>query len=156
MKKIILLSLSLFLFNLLFAQEQAIKMTNESTGKEILIKENRRIKIKTIDGEKYAGRFSIEEGNMLLIKETAIDFADIEEIRRNPLLVSIFTSGVLIYGGALTAGMGVIIGIFIEPAGYLLLLPAAGMIYTGIKSPNFNRKFKKGDKWTMELITAFP
>ena len=50
MKKLISLLLSLFFLNCLVAQEKAIKIFNEKTGKEIIIKENKRIRIKTLDG----------------------------------------------------------------------------------------------------------
>ncbi|GAA0743219.1 hypothetical protein [Gaetbulibacter jejuensis] len=63
--------------------------------------------------------------------------SDIDALKRNPLLTSIFTSGFLIYGGALTAGFGVLIGILVDSATFWLTIPAAGMIYTGIKTTKF-------------------
>ena len=138
--------------NAIFAQEKAIKITNQVSKKEIVIKENKRIKIKTIDGRKISGRFSIEN-NSIFINEEQIQLSEIEEIKRNPLLTSILTSGLLIYGGAVLAGMGVLIGVFADSAAFLLTIPAAVMIYTGIKSPNFNKKYKTGGDWGLEFVT---
>lgn len=155
MKKLTLLLFSICLANLMFSQQASIKITNNTSDKEIVIKENKRIKIKTTDGKKISGRFQVEDENTILIKNERISFADIAEIKRNPLLVSILTSTTLIYLGAVTVGIGAIIGVFGESSGFLLAIPGAAMIYTGIKAPNFNRKFKNdGNKWSFEIITA--
>lgn len=148
------LLLSISFFQLTIAQEQAIKLTNEASPKEFIIKENKRIRIETVDGLKISGRFGIEGSNIILINGQRIGLTDIQSIKRNPLLLSIFTSGFFIYAGAITTGMGVIIGAFIDSTAFLLTIPGAAMIYTGIKSPNFNRKFKKDKNWTFELITT--
>jgi hypothetical protein len=155
MKKLTLLLFSICFANLIFSQEASIKITNKTSNKEIVIKENKRIKIKTTDGKKISGRFQIEGKNTIIIKNERINFADIAEIKRNPLLVSILTSTTLIYLGAVTVGIGAIIGVFGESSGFLLAIPGAAMIYTGIKAPNFNRKFKNdGSKWSFEIVTA--
>ncbi|NNL16849.1 MAG: hypothetical protein HKO81_09455 [Flavobacteriaceae bacterium] len=153
MKKISLLLFGLLFINLVIAQDQAIKITNQITKKEVVIKENKRIKIKTRNGEKISGRFMIENDNTISVNNHTINLIDIEEIKRNPFLISVLTSGLLIYGGAITAGFGVIIGIFVESTGFLLIIPAAGMIYAGIKSPNFHKKYKPGNNLTIEIIS---
>ena len=68
MKKLIFLFLSLFFLNSLVAQEKAIKIFNEKTGKEIIIKENKRIRIKTLDGEKVSGRYKILDDETIILK----------------------------------------------------------------------------------------
>lgn len=153
MKKITLLCFSLLLVNLLFSQQQAIKITNQTSNKEITIKENKRIKIKTTNGEKISGRFKIDGNNSILIKDKRIEFSDIEEIKRNSLLLSIFTSSVLIYAGAITAGFGALIGALVDSNAFWLAVPAAAMIYGGIKSPNLQKKYKKSSNWTFETTT---
>ena len=151
MNKFAILLFCALISQTLFAQ-QAIKITNEITQKEVVIKENRRIKIKTVGGEKIKGRFKIE-GNSILIDNEQIALSDIAEIKRNPLLVAILTSSFFIYVGAITAGIGVLAGAFADTSAFYLLIPAAGLIYTGIKSPNFNRKFKSDRDWKFEIIT---
>ena len=153
MKKITLLLFSLLFVNLILAQANAIKITNQASAKEIIIKESKRIRVQTTDGQKISGRFSIVDGTTLLIKDQRIDLADIESIKRHPLLTSLFTSTFFIYGGALAVGFGALIGILVDSSAYYLIIPGAAMIYTGIKSPNFNRNFKKDKNWTFELIT---
>lgn len=153
MKKMALLMFCLLIGNSLFSQEQAIKITNQLSKKEIVIKENKRIKIKTVDGKRISGRFKIEN-NSIIIEDEQIALADIAYIKRHPLLVSILTSSVLIYAGVVLAGAAVLVGVLIDSSAYLLTIPAAGLIFTGIKSPNFSRKFKTANNWTLETIAV--
>ena len=155
MKKIFLLIISAFFFNTVIAQNSAMKITNVNTNKEKIIKENRRIKLKTSDGRKIKGRFKIENNNTIIIDNVRINFTDIDELKRNPLLTSMLNSGFLLYGGAITAGFSILVGVFVEPAVFLLTIPAAGMIYTGIKSPNFNKNHKIEKGWKFE-VTSIP
>ena len=154
MKKLTLLLVCLCAVNLTAAQEQAIMITNESSAKEFFIKVNKRIKVETVDGQKISGRLNIADNSTILVNGQRIPLLEITAIKKNPLLLSIFTSGFFIYAGAITVGMGVIIGVFIDSTAFLLTIPGAGMIYTGIKSPNFNRKYKKDRDWTFEIITT--
>lgn len=138
--------------NVLMAQEQkAIKITTQTTQKEVIIKENKRIILKTKDHKRFSGRFQIQN-NSILIENELIEFSEIQYLKRNPLFTSLLTSGVLIYGGALTLGFGVLIGILVDSTAFLLTIPAAGMIYTGIKSPNFYKKYETEINWTFEII----
>ncbi|MEM1337602.1 MAG: hypothetical protein AAF717_20305 [Bacteroidota bacterium] len=156
MRKIAFFTLSVLVVNLVLAQEQGIKITNPSVAKEIFIKENKRVKIKTFEGEKFSGRFSIGDNNVLIIEGTTIPLTDIQEIKRNPLLLSIFTSSFFIYLGSIASGVGVLIALLGEPAALLLTIPGAALVYTGLKSPNFLRKFKTEKNWTFEIITNYP
>ena len=133
-------------------QEKAIKLTHQKSGKEITIKENKRIKVKMSDGRKFSGRYKIENADTLSIRGQRIALADVMDLKRNPLLISTITGGVLIYAGALTAGMGAIIGIFVQSSGFLLAIPGAAMIYTGLKAPTFSRKYTPENDWKLELI----
>ena len=154
MKRTTLLWIGLLFVSLTFAQEQAIRITSPNSDREIIIKENKRVKIRTADGQKITGRFTIEDPQTLLIKGQRIELLNIESIKRNPLLLSIFTSGFFIYAGAITVGMSAIIGLFADSSAFWLALPGAAMIYTGIKSPNFNKNYKKSTDWKFELITT--
>lgn len=151
----ILLLLGLLVINQTWAQEQAIKIINPASGKDVIIKDNKRIKIRTTDGQKISGRFKIVDSNTIFIDDMPVELMDILEIKRNPLLTSIFTSAFFIYGGALAVGFGALIGVLVDTSAYYLILPGAGMIYTGIKSPNFNRNFKRDKNWTYEIITKY-
>ena len=152
MKKLTVLLVSLFFVTISWAQtQQAIKLTNRVSQKEIIIQENKRIRLKTVDGRKISGPFRMED-NVIVINKERLELSDIEYLKRHPLVASALTTGGLVYGGSVMAGMGVILGLFADPAAYLLAIPAAGMIYTGIKSPNFYKKYKMDSDWRFELI----
>ena len=152
MRKVAILLFSLFFTNQFMAQEQAIKISSPTSEKEVIIKENKRIKIRTIEGDKISGRFRMVENNAIKIKDQTIALTNIESIKRNPLFLSIFGTGFLIYGGALAVGLGAILGIFIQPSGILLAIPGAAMIYAGIKSPNILKNYQAADNWGFEVI----
>ena len=152
MKILIVLTFIMFLSNLSWAQESALKITNTTTQKEVIIKENKRIKIKTLDGNKISGRFKLKNTTILIGKEQ-IELEDIQSIKPNPVLISVLGSGVLIYGGIITAGFGVIIGVFVDSTAFLLAIPGAAMIYAGIQSPNISKNYKRDKNWNFEIIT---
>ena len=66
MKKLFLLIISSFFFNVAIAQSNAIKITNLNTNKEKIFKENRRKKLTTLDGRKIKGRFKVENKKILI------------------------------------------------------------------------------------------
>ena len=152
MKNLLLLALCLSVSFIAVAQKRALEISNSETNKQVIIKENKRIKILTIDGQKLSGRFAIENEDTLQIRNQSIPFSDIASIKRDPLLLSIFTSGFLIYAGAITVGVGTIIGIFAESSGFLLAIPGAAMIYAGIKSPNVLKNYKSDSNWSFKAI----
>lgn len=152
MKNLLLLALCLSVSFIAVAQKRALEISNSETNKKVVIKENKRIKILTTDGRKLSGRFAIEDENTLLVRNQGIAFSDIAGIKRDPLLLSIFTSGFLIYAGAITMGVGTIIGIFVESSGFLLAIPGAAMIYGGIKSPNLLKNYKSDSNWSIKVI----
>ena len=152
MKNLLFLALCLSVSFIAVAQKRALEISNSETNKQVIIKENKRIKILTIDGQKLSGRFAIENEDTLQIRNQSIPFSDIASIKRDPLLLSIFTSGFLIYAGAITVGVGTIIGIFAESSGFLLAIPGAAMIYAGIKSPNVLKNYKSDSNWSFKVI----
>ncbi len=152
MKKTVFLFSFLFFINLISAQVKAIKITNENNQKERIIKDNKRVKVFTVDGRKLKGRFKIED-HSILIQGESINLSDIIAMKRNPLLISVVTGSFLVYLGALTAGIGILIGLLSDSTAFLLTIPGAGLIYAGLKPPNFNKKFKTKRNWNFEIIT---
>lgn len=155
MKNLTIFFISLFFANLTFSQERALKIVNQVSKKEIIIKENKRIRIRTVDDQKISGRFKIIGKETILIKKKKIELANIEKIKANPLLISIVTNGLFIYIGASITIVGIAVaGITSQSSLFLLAIPGSGMIYTGIKSPNFLKGYKKNSNWNYELITT--
>lgn len=154
MLKLTLLILSLFVFNCLVAQEKAIKIFNEQKSKEIIIKENKRIRVQTYDGLKISGRFKIIDNETIRVKYKKINLSEIYNIKRNPLVMSILIDGTFYYFGTIffvgsLALYGLTGG---EEASLFLMIPSAALIYGGIKSPNILKSHTTSN-WQYEIIT---
>lgn len=153
MKTVAFLFFNLLITNVVFSQQQAIKLTNQKTNKEIVIKENKRIRIKTVNDRKVTGRYKIEN-NAIYINNERFELSTIKEIKKNPLLTTIVSSSLLIYTGALVTGISVIAGLFADSSAYYLTIPGVGLIIAGSKTPNFNKKYRLDENWSIELITT--
>jgi len=151
MKNTITTTLFLIISCTLFTQNQAIKLTKTSNNKEVIIKENKRVKLETTDGRKVTGRINIKN-NTIMIDDEAFEIEDIASLKRNTLFLSILTSSFFTYAGGITLGIGTIIGLLADTSAFWLILPGSAMLYTGIKSPNFHRKFINDGTWTIEII----
>lgn len=150
--RITLIFLAFCTFQMGIAQERMVKMTHQIAQKEITIKENRRVKVKTTDGRKIKGRFKILGDQTIVVNNRKIELREIQEMKKDPLLVSIFSGAVLIYAGALAIGMGAIIGVFVQSSGFLLAIPGSALIYAGTNPPNFSRRYKKDGQWRIEIL----
>jgi len=155
MIKILLLLISLISFNCLIAQENAISVFKDQTEKEILIKENKRIRIKTANGKRISGRFKILDNETILIKNKKIKLSEIEKIKKNPLALSIITNGIFYYHGALLTGATIVTVAFLGNAVPIIFfgIPAAALIYGGIKSPNVLKGYKTKRNWKYKTTT---
>ena len=127
MKIIFILFFSFFFTHSISAQSNFLKVTNPSSKKEAIFKENKRIWLLTKEGYQISGTFTIESKETLSIKGRSIKLIDILELKRNPKLTSILTSAGFIYSGALLTGFSVIAGIFVQPSAYFLAIPGVGL-----------------------------
>ena len=123
MKKLFLLTFSLFCTLTVTGQNKALKINSTSSSKEIIIKENKRIKIKTIDGLQLKGRFKTVGESFIIIDDVKVDFQHIKELKRTPQLISIITTTSLVYLGTLTASLGIITGALSDSTAFWLTPP---------------------------------
>ncbi|MCY1718735.1 hypothetical protein OU798_00170 [Prolixibacteraceae bacterium Z1-6] len=136
MKSVLLVMCVLFAFNVL-SQDNYLSISQPGSEKETIFKEDKRVRVKTIQGAKLSGKLHFVNEKQIMIKNITIPINSISQIKHNPLLLNILTSGTLIFAG----GFGVIIGIAGIAWGAILpgigvgLLGAATM-YAGIMSPN--------------------
>ena len=78
--------------------------------------------------------------NTVVVDGVKIRLTDIDQLKRNPFSTSILTSEILVDD-------------MVDTSGLWLVIPAAAIIYTGIKSPNFNKNFETDKGWQFEVIT---
>ena len=140
MKSLTVLIISLSFLTATYAQQQAIKITNEVSKKEKIIKENKRVILTTKVGQRIKGRLKLGDNNTVVVDGVKIRLTDIDQLKRNPFSTSILTSEILVDD-------------MVETSGFWLVIPAAAAIYAGIKSPNFNKNFETDKGWQFEVIT---
>ena len=120
MVKIVFLITSLFFVNLIFSQNNVVKIVEEKTGNTILIQEISRIRVKTFDGKRITGRFKIINDSTMLLKGKEISLTNIKKIKRNPLAMTVATDvALLVVGGSIS-----VIAIYVGGA-------APGIIFSG-------------------------
>ena len=91
------------LFNSAVAQKNGILLTSKTDDDTEFFKENKRVKIKTIDGKKHTGRIKIVDENTIMIDNDLIAIDSITTIRSQSLL-TVITSGIYyVSGGSLIA-----------------------------------------------------
>ena len=115
----------------IFSQGKGITLENKETKKTILILENERVKVKTIDGETLVGHFQIIDSETISIDGTPILLSSIVKIKQRTLLagilrtICIVTGTILIIGGlagAVAGGYGLFITIIALPPGLPLFI----------------------------------
>lgn len=153
--KLLLLNfLIVLLHTTLVAQESGITIVDNNTSETLHLEENRRIRIKTVDGQRLSGRFTIIDKETIMIKDEMIPLTSITKIKKNPLLYSILVGGGMIYIGGVTAGFAAIFTAFAGATdAYFLLIPAAALIYGGIKSPNILKGYELETRYSITINT---
>jgi hypothetical protein len=162
MKTIVILTFSLFLFLSTFSQ------TNESSGlilvverdyidfkKSLIFKPNKLLKIKTIEGLKYASvNYSFTDRSIIIDGKDSIDFEQISWIQGSVYknadrkilggLVTMVSIPLIIIpvGEAITLG-GIV--------GYFVSIPFIGMGYGGIKMIGA-QKFRRKYDWKINAV----
>jgi hypothetical protein len=133
----------------IFAQNKGINLINNKSSDSTFLQENRRIKIKTIDGQAIAGKFTIVNDSTISIKNKSIPLDSIVTIRKastfssilRPVSISIgavflVSSIGLIAGG----GYGVLAAVILVPTGLPLFIVPLSVK----KHPN--------KKWKYEIV----
>ena len=146
-----------------FAQEGRLVMTNLNTSKEKVIKENKRIKIKTIAGGKLVGRLRIFDENTIELKGVLISLSHIEKIKTHPLIGSIgHMVGMLALGGG-TFILGTIASdpyFGGENASdiplYIGIASGIGAIYVSTLPANLSKGYSIKKKWRFEIAISLP
>ncbi|MCH8535878.1 MAG: hypothetical protein LAT51_12465 [Flavobacteriaceae bacterium] len=162
MKLFIFPLILLLSFSVLNAQEneyeqtnqRGISMVNQETGKEVFIKENKRIRIKPFEGKKVKGRFKIYNQDTIFVKNNPYNIQDLQKIKRNPLVQSILINGTLYFYGYGFIASGIFFALIPNCCSSLALpLIAIGtpMVVGAILSPNLLRGYKQEKGWTYKI-----
>lgn len=71
-----------FVFAIGFAQKKGINLIKTTSADTTFLKENRRIKVKTVNGKSIAGKFSVVNDSAIYIKGKIISMDSIVSIRK--------------------------------------------------------------------------
>ncbi len=155
MKKILNYSLVLFLVFMgttSFAQEKILQLDHQKRNVTRTIKENKRVRVKTKDGQKYKGRLVIVDANTISLDGTSISLEDIEKIKRDPLLLTAIATTGFVYLGAVIVGIGGIVAIFVDSASSIPVFAiGGGLITLGILNPSYLPAKKMVNGWSLSV-----
>ncbi len=155
MKNLIIIVLIVLCSNFsLFAQEQVLFVQHIQKGKEKIIKEHKRIKVKTISGDKFKGKLKVINESHILIKNDTVAVADIIEIRRDPILTNLLFKGMLIYLGSSLVITGLIFDAFgaLGSTGVILASIGAGTLGTVFLTPLIVPLRKTENNWQIKVL----
>jgi hypothetical protein len=88
-KNVLLLCVFLFSGLFLTAQESGISLKKENSRKSLFLKENKRIKIRTVAGEKIIGNYTIVNNETIMIKKQTVALDSIVSISKHSRFSSI-------------------------------------------------------------------
>ncbi len=140
----------LFIANTSFSQ-QGISLFNSKKGNLEFIKENHRIKIKTVDRKNIAGQFTIIDSTTIKIEDQIINLEQIVKIRKasgfstfiEPILIASAIIGSLTYNIIYKSGDHGFGAILAVPTG----LPALIL-------PLTTHNTHKSKKWDYKIISS--
>ena len=138
--KALLIVLCFFVVSGAYTQKNSLSFSEPGSDKVIIFKENKRVRVKTIDGGKITGKLKIVDENQVKIKNIIIPISSIIMIKRNPLAQTILVSGTFIAAGSFLIVGGLAFLVWGGGAASLAaFIPGGGFLALGIISPNFAR-----------------
>lgn len=148
-----------YIFSLLFfisffalSQTKALQLTHQESQKTKIIYEDKRIKIKTIDGNTLKGKLLIIDDQTIKVGEQLLTLDQIVKIKRHPLVMDVFIKVGFIYAGALTVGVGGLMALLGNAdAGLTMVAIGGGMFTIGILSPNVLKGYSIADGWQISI-----
>ena len=133
------------------AQEKAIELSKIGSEKTKIFKENKRVKIKTLEGGKYIGRIKIVGQKTIEIEGNVIHLNSISNIKSRSVIGGIVGT-VLIITGAYFIGIAPIAAFFISStSGSAFVIGGVVMSSSGIFFNEF-AKNHRNTKWSYKII----
>jgi len=122
-----------------FGQEYALEIHDARTGKDKVIKPNKRILVVTKEGERHRGKYTISDESHISVDGVMIALEHVQRIRRDALGMNIAKWTAISLGG-FYIGLGLAvssgIGIFITTSLGGSLIAGGFLLPTFSKTPN--------------------
>lgn len=153
--KIMLFAVCVLCVTTVFSQEKYLSIFNAETGKEVVFKQGKRVRVRTVQGGKLNGKLRFADENQVMINNMIIPMTSIGKIKKNPIVLQILITGSLAYIGVVGVGGGLILMLgYQETAiGLGAFIIGSAAITGGILTPNFlpaTRIFKNS---TIKVVT---
>lgn len=133
------------------AQDRVLEISKNGADKVQTFIENKRVKLKTVEGEKYIGRFKILDANTIEIKGNMIPLDSIANIKSRSVGAGIVGTFLIISGGYLVIISPMVALVAGSTAGFTMLFGGAGMTLSGIFFNQFARNHRN-TKWSYNII----
>ncbi|MBC7408869.1 MAG: hypothetical protein H7339_10810 [Arcicella sp.] len=134
--------------SVVFSQAKGIILKDKKTEEIEFLKENKRIKVFTIDGTNYTGRFKIIDDNTIMIDGINIPLDSIMKIKRRSVTSAIIETTFYVYGGIIVVAC--IVAVAIDPL-FLIVIPVSfPFIGAAILVPGLENGHKL-KRWTYSI-----
>lgn len=148
-------SLSLIFFFLislsLLAQEKVLEISRTGSETSRIFKENKRVKLKTISGEKHIGRFQILNAEDIEIEGNIIPLSTIKNIKSRSVVAGIVGT-ILIISGPYFLGISPMTAlVYGSTTGFIFAAGGVVMTLTGIFFNEFTPN-QRNTKWAYKII----
>lgn len=145
--------LLLFIFSVpMLSQERVLEIYQPEKEKQRSFKENRRVKVKTLDGKKYIGRFRIIDSQTIEIEGHQIALNNIKNIKSRSIVAGIAGTLLTIYGASLVLAGTLMLVIAPDIPLAVGFMSAGGLVMTsGILFNEFARN-QRNPKWFYKII----
>ena len=136
--------------------QAGIYIEHANKPKSIFIEKNKRLYIRTAAGGAYKGYAQIIDSTHIQILNHTLNINEIVSIQKNNWLISFVTSGIIVYiGGTLfwIASIYRLLGESLKNTNPIFAASAV-VCYIGLKSPRFQRSYKRNKGWTFKFIAT--
>jgi len=147
--RFLIICLLLFCGITVLSQETVIHVTHKNGHRVRTLHEGSTIKVRTLDGDKFKGKFTVINKDTIEIDGASILLSNIKSIRRKPLAVKI------VKGFFITVGVAAIsIPIIAGSGGLIVASGVAIALYAnlvGFTVPEFFVKTRAKPKWSFSI-----
>lgn len=147
--------IAFFVATNIYSQDKYLSISNAGSDKISVFKENKRVRVRTIQGGKINGKLQIIDDNQIMIGKVIVPISSIAKIKQNPVLLNVIVSGtLLVIGVAGVVGGLVILAWSVEAFAAIPILLGAGSFTGGILSPNILKGTKILNSTTIKVGTV--
>ena len=137
--------------------QAGIFIEHANKHKSIFIEENKRLYIRTKDGQAIKGYADIIDSTHIQILNHKLNINEIVSIPKNNWLISFVTSSIIIYIGGALFGIASLNKAFLGESWKNTsptFAASVAVCYIGLKSPRFQRTYKRNKGWTFKFIAT--